>query len=180
MNMPIGSSRHKLLLSLILIPQLVYGGPQGWVSGQRQVDRQGYRQGYRQEWIAAGPPDTYPGHLSSPNELPPPYNRNLSIRPSPSYPSKCDVCTLSVSVGSDSVLLFCNTLTSIIVSFALLLASRVDEYGLSRDDSSSALSYNSIRPESVSSLFTFARNMLLILPQHIAKRIRFVLLRHSQ
>lgn len=56
MNMPIGSSRHKLLLSLILIPQLVYGGPQGWVSGQRQVDRQGYRQGYRQEWIAAAPP----------------------------------------------------------------------------------------------------------------------------
>lgn len=171
MNISIGYSRHKLLFSLILLLQLVYGGPQGLVvyqervsqervspegvgqegvsqervSGQEPVSGQewviGQNRGGRQEWIAAGPPDTYPGNPSPPNEQPPPYNGNLSMQPPPTYPSKCHVCTLSVSVSSDSILLFCNTLTSVIVSFALLLASRVDEYGLSGDDASSALSY---------------------------------------
>lgn len=142
MNMPIGSSRYKLLFSLILVPYLVYGNPQGWVAGPGWGS--GRRQGESQGWIAAGPPDTYAGPSSPPSEQSPPYIGNLSAHPSQTYPSKCDVCTLSVSVSSDSVLLFCNTLMSIIVSFALLLASRVDEYGLSCDGSSTTLSYISI------------------------------------
>lgn len=142
MNMQIGSSRYKLLFCLFLDLQLGYGDPQErvvvqeWGSGQRQE--------YRQGWIAAGPPDTYSGPSSPPNELPPPYNGNQSIQPSPNHPSKCDICTLSVSVSSDPVLLFCNNPTSIIVSFALLLASRVDEQGLSCVDPSTAFSYFSI------------------------------------
>lgn len=160
-NMPIRCSRYNLFFNIILIPQLVNGSPQRW--------------GDRQGWIVGNQLYNYP---SEPDKQSP--FGNQSFQQSSSYPTDCKICTISVAVSPGSAPFVLRISNIHLVGLAILLASRVHKHGLSRYDSTTTLTYNSIWIRSVSHLLTFGWSKLLIYLKHFSKRICLVLLRHHQ
>lgn len=160
-NMPIRCSRYNLFFNIILLPQLVNGSPQRW--------------GDRQGWIVGNQLYNYP---SEPDKQSP--FGNQSFQQSSSYPTDCKICTISVAVSPGSAPFVLRISNIHLVGLAILLASRVHKHGLSRYDSTTTLTYNSIWIRSVSHLLTFGWSKLLIYLKHFSKRIRLVLLRHHQ
>ena len=142
--MPIGCSRYIFFFNLILIPQLINGGPQRW-EGHRGM-------------IAGNPPYDYPSEPDKQSPL-----GNSSVQQSPTYPSDCKVCTISLAVGPDSAPFVLRSSNIHLVGLPILLASRVHKYGLSRYNAPTTLTYNSIWIRSVSNLLTLDRNKFLIL-----------------
>ena len=166
-NMTLRCSRYNLFFNIILIPQLVNGGPQRWVDRQGSIGRQG--------WIVGNQLYNYP---SEPDKQSP--SGNQSFQQSPSQPSDCKICTISVAVSPGSAPFVLRISNINLVGLPILLASRVHKHGLSRYNSSPTLTYDSIWIRSVSHLLTLGWSKFLIYFKHFSKRIRLVLLRHHQ